>query len=652
VPPDPGDSGEIVISITNINDNNRRESGSPAVHEKERMFAVHEMNNHDERQSEEKFRTLFDKMTLGVFYQNSDGSLVDINPAALQMFGLTREQFLGRDSYDPHWNVISEDGAILPAERHPSMIALRTGKPVNNVILGVHNPVRNDYTWMNINATPLFRPGEVTPFQLFVTMDDITERKQAEEALSESERKFREIFNNANDGIHLHEIGKDGRPGKYIDVNDVACRMVQYSRDEMLQRGPLDITTEYHNPPLDKILEELRTVGKSIFETGHIRNDGTIVPVEINAHVITLFGRNGVLSVCRDITERKRVEAVLQKSEKQYRSLLDQVPELILVHQKGIIKYVNPSALKTLGYEPQDAANRPVTDFIAPEYHDQVIAVVRQRTNGIAVEPYEIEILGKDGGRRTVIVSGSLIEFEGTPASLNVLTDITDRKALEVAVQQANRKLNLLSSITRHDIINQLTLLLGYNQLCRRYLDDKKILTAFLDKEAKAATTIEQQIRFTKEYQDVGVAAPAWQNVSASITQAVAELPMRSVRVDVDKDDLEIFADPLFEKVFYNLIDNALRYGGEQMTTVRVSSKESDTCLTLLCEDDGAGITEAEKKQLFTQGFGKNTGLGLFLTREILAITGITIAENGAPGKGGRFEITVPKGAYRFRGKG
>jgi PAS domain S-box-containing protein len=328
------------------------------------------------------------------------------------------------------------------------------------------------------------------------------------------------------------------------------------------------------------------------------------------------------------------------------------VPELILVHQKGIIKYVNPAALKTLGYTPEEGLNRPVSDFIVPEYLSRVAAALRQRPVGETVEPYEIEIVGKDGGRRTVIVSGSLIEFEGTPASLNVLTDITDRKALEVAVQQANRKLNLLSSITRHDIINQLTLLIGYIAISRRYLDDKKTLTTFLDKEEKAATTIERQIRFTKEYEDVGVAAPAWQNVSASVTQAVAELPVRAVRVEVDNHDLEIFADPLFEKVFYNLIDNALRYGGKGMTTIRVSSQESDTGLTILCEDDGAGISDEDKKRLFSKGFGKNTGLGLFLAREILAITGITIAENGAPGKGARFEITVPKGAYRFREKG
>ena len=126
---------------------------------------------------------------------------------------------------------------------------------------------------------------------------------------------------------------------------------------------------------------------------------------------------------------------------------------------------------------------------------------------------------------------------------------------------------------------------------------------------------------------------------------------MRDIRVEVDRTRLEIFADPLFEKVFYNLIDNALRYGGEHMTRIRISSQKSSNGLTIVCEDDGAGIAEEDKKELFTKGFGKNTGLGLFLCHEILAITGIAIVENSTPRKGARFELWVPKGVYRFAGK-
>ena len=112
-----------------------------------------------------------------------------------------------------------------------------------------------------------------------------------------------------------------------------------------------------------------------------------------------------------------------------------------------------------------------------------------------------------------------------------------------------------------------------------------------------------------------------------------------------------MFADPLIVKVFFNLIDNALRYGGK-ITTIQFSAEESDGDHIVVCEDDGIGISAVEKEKIFDRGFGKNTGLGLFLAREILDITGITIRETGEEGKGARFEIMVPKGMWRMAEKG
>ncbi|MCX6698061.1 MAG: response regulator, partial [Methanoregula sp.] len=128
------------------------------------------------------------------------------------------------------------------------------------------------------------------------------------------------------------------------------------------------------------------------------------------------------------------------------------------------------------------------------------------------------------------------------------------RAALE-ALRQANKKLNLLSSITRHDILNQLFALKGYLDLSKDVIEDPEALREFIKKEQNATNTIEHQIMFTKDYQELGAAAPAWQSVNASIKEAVARLPMRDVRVEVDPKNPEIFADPLFLKVFYNLID-------------------------------------------------------------------------------------------------
>ena len=145
--------------------------------------------------------------------------------------------------------------------------------------------------------------------------------------------------------------------------------------------------------------------------------------------------------------------------------------------------------------------------------------------------------------------------------------------------------------------------------------------------------------------------APAWQRVDACIRMAIAELPLRGIRVEAGPAGLEVSADPLLEKVFYNLIDNALRYGGDTLSAITVSADTvPDGILALVFADNGAGIAAEDKALIFERGFGKNTGLGLFLSREILSITGITITEDGEPGHGARFEIRVPAGAWRYNG--
>jgi signal transduction histidine kinase len=146
------------------------------------------------------------------------------------------------------------------------------------------------------------------------------------------------------------------------------------------------------------------------------------------------------------------------------------------------------------------------------------------------------------------------------------------------------------------------------------------------------------------------VNSPTWQGISASISRASSELEPGQVRIVDECGSLEIFADPLLVKVVYNLIDNALRHGGS-VSTIRIRYQNADRDLTWIIEDDGDGVQVKDKENIFSKGFGKNTGFGLFLVREILAITGMSIAETGFPGNGARFGIHVPYGHYRFADK-
>ncbi|MDD1689683.1 MAG: PAS domain S-box protein [Methanoregula sp.] len=347
-----------------------------------------------------------------------------------------------------------------------------------------------------------------------------------------------------------------------------------------------------------------------------------------------------------------RSQGELRQSEERYRNLADNLPDYVLIHDREFIHYANPAAARLLGFSQETVVGQSIYSILTPPAAEAARTVIDAICRGEFPDYLsEIDIQLRDGTVRHCLITTVRIEDKGLPSGLSVITDITDRKAAEDALSRVNRKLTILSSITRHDIKNQLTALMAYLQLSEEELERDSTASGYLRSEMKIAQTMGHQLDFTKVYEDMGTAAPVWQNIHASVLWAEKALPMRDVRVEVDRSDIEIYADSLFEKVFYNLIDNALNYGGEAMTAIRITSHETGAGLVIACEDNGVGIAKEEKARLFEQGYGKHTGLGLFLTREILAITGITITENGESGKGARFEMRVPKGAYRFTGE-
>jgi signal transduction histidine kinase len=155
-------------------------------------------------------------------------------------------------------------------------------------------------------------------------------------------------------------------------------------------------------------------------------------------------------------------------------------------------------------------------------------------------------------------------------------------------------------------------------------------------------------IGFTRVYEDFGMVSSGWQPVHQTIADALSEIDTDDVTIEIDiPENLEIYADPIIKKVFVTLIENAIRHG-ERVTNIEFYSEAKKENLVISCSDDGTGIPDEEKEAIFTHGYGKHTGVGLFISREILAITGLSILETGTYGSGARFEILVPAGKFRL----
>jgi signal transduction histidine kinase len=229
--------------------------------------------------------------------------------------------------------------------------------------------------------------------------------------------------------------------------------------------------------------------------------------------------------------------------------------------------------------------------------------------------------------------------------------DITDRVQVAEALAYANHKLGILTSITRHDIQNKLTGVIGYLDLLRVSLHDPQQI-GFVDKAEASANAIRHHIDFTKDYESLGGTAPVWQEINPILAEVRSHFEVGGIAFEGPAPAFAVFADPMFAKVLYNLCDNSLRHG-VHVQHIRIHCEPVKTGCMLIYEDDGMGIPLDKKDLIFERGFTtssgptKSSGLGLFLVRDILAITGISIKETGVPGKGSRFEMVIPPGKWR-----
>jgi PAS domain S-box-containing protein len=346
--------------------------------------------------------------------------------------------------------------------------------------------------------------------------------------------------------------------------------------------------------------------------------------------------------------ELRGVQLVLEESRDKYLDLYDFAPVgYLTLSKEALIEEVNLTGATLLGVERSKLVRARFRKFIAPEdldLWDQYFMNVVNRGKKLSHT-----IMLKRGDGSTFPARLESIRITDSPEVRVAVSDITELRQMEMVLRVSNKKLNMLSSITRHDINNQLTVLEGFLTLLEKKQPDPTLGEYFL-KAITAAQRISVMIRFTKEYEKIGIQAPVWQNTHTLIGTAAKEAPLGKILVKNDiPSHTEVFADRLIVKVFYNLMDNAVRYGGK-ITTIRFSVRDRAGDQIIVCEDDDVGVPAEEKEKIFEREFGKNTGLGLALSRDFLSITGITITENGEPGKGARFEMKVPKGTWRMAG--
>lgn len=348
--------------------------------------------------------------------------------------------------------------------------------------------------------------------------------------------------------------------------------------------------------------------------------------------------------------ERRVAEAQLGESREKFRALVECIGDWRWeMDSEGVYTYCSPQVFDVIGYQPNEMIGRSVYDFVSPQ----------ERTRARPLIMQELETKGKiqQFGNTRIHHRGTLVYVESSVVPVldaqnrtvgyrGVDRDVTREKEMERALLEANHRLEILENVTWHDTMNQLSMINGNIELLRRDLRPE-LREKYLKRVESAAKSIRKHMDFTRDYQRTGRTRPVWLDVSRSFALAAGMLDIQEVKVICMVSDLEIRSDPMLVKAFFNMIDNSLRYG-QKVTEVRLTAVQEGEMVILSYSDNGIGIPQGDKDLIFNKGYGNNTGLGMFLVRSILDITGIDIRESGNPGEGILLEMSVPKDKFRF----
>ncbi len=396
------------------------------------------------RDSERKYRTLFENMRQGALYRNADGKIADVNQAALLMLGLSREEMLGRTSDDRAWGIIREDGSAFPAAEHPSLVALETGEPVRDVVAGVFNPQKGCYVWMVVNAFPDFHPGETAPCGVFLTLHDITERKRMEEALRESEEMYRGLYQNAAVGIFSSTF-----EGRFLNMNPALAAMLGYASPREAMDSIRDIARDVYvdrnrrSEVVRRTFEEGQTLA---FENVYRRKNGELFDAYLYLRVVhDKDGKPSCLQgIVEDVTERKRAEERLRRT-------FDQAPiGAAIVSMDYRFLRVNQALCRITGYSEEELTSLGFPDITHPDDIALDIDLARKLEAG-EIDQYEMDkrYIRKDGSIVWIYLSVRMMkDAQGKPVHfIPMMEDISERKRAELELVE---KKELLQAQARH----------------------------------------------------------------------------------------------------------------------------------------------------------------------------------------------------------
>jgi len=590
------------------------------------------------RDAERCLQSILDVAPFGTFLceLNDDGRLVFVaaNKSAGRILGTDCSRYIGK--------TFGEAFSILPSASIPESLrsAARDGEPFHCAAFDYQTGGTKGV--MEMYAVPLAKD------RISVFFWDITDKKKAEDELRESETLFRTLIQNSSDIIQILDTEY-----RLIYTSPSFTKLLGYAEEEKKDCSVLDLVHPDDRDRLSAVLEKV-SAGKNAgtpTEYRMLTRDGDYRYVEsVGVNLTGIEGVDGIVIHTHSVHERKLAEQALSESEERFRLLFRYSNDAVYIFgitasgMPGKIMDANDMAVHQTSYAKDELVQRNLFELCSRDLIRQSRAIMMELLTRGEVR-FETEKVKKDGALLPVEISARLAKIRDRTYIIATSRDISRRKREDRALRIANQKIQLMNIVAWHDIRNTVTGLRDSVELSKDRVMDKK-QKKFMDCEKEVLRIIERQLQYTKEYQEMGTHSPQWVNLPQVLRMIVSFGEIGSLKFRMNLHDLELFCDPVIEKVFSHLIDNTRRHG-ERATEIHISCNETADGLLLIYDDDGVGIPQERKKELFVRGAGPATGFSLYFIHDILEISDMTIRETGEPGTGVRFEISVPRGLYR-----
>jgi PAS domain S-box-containing protein len=537
------------------------------------------------QKSETKYRTLFERSGNAIIFIDEDTTISLANAELELLSGYSKEEVEGKKSWTDF--VAKKDDL----ERMMKYHKLRRTDPKNTPssyefqLIGKHGQLKD------VLVTVSMIPGTN---KSLASLIDITQRKKFERDLLESEEKFREVFNNANDALFLLKVTERGLNEYFIEVNDVACRSLGYNLEELLQMSPSDI--DGSDPvEVDKKMEKIVKKGYYTFETVFISKNSQKIPVEINARIFYLNGEKVLLAISRDITERKKSEKKLKLANLYNRSLIEaSLDPLVTIGAIGKINDINNAVEQVTGYKRDQIIGTDFSDYFthpqkAKEGYKQVFR------DGF-VKDYPLEIQHKDGHITPVLYNASLYhDEEGKVIGIVAAArDITEAKKAEKELQKSLKEKEMLLKEIHHRVKNNLMVISSLLSLQSEYIHDKEDLDVFKESQSRARTMalIHERLYQSTDLKNIDF-GDYIRTLAMELFRTYQIDPGR-VKLNINAEDLKLdinTAIPL-GLIVNELVSNSMKHAfpEEKSGEIKIDFYKTDNSYLLMVSDNGVGF--------------------------------------------------------------